>query len=649
MDEVEREVNRIWFESPGTGVKELMRKLEALQITSEITQKRVKAAKQAIPYTYVQPDQNSNDSNAQVPALTEEQISFVKQKIQERTSVRSLRRYGDADEITRGLTAFGIVLDDGMKTWTIGKKNTSDIRSHREILKNNEEIMAQQKNGVACQFCNRYFASKNLVFRHLRDVSTSCGNAIFVANEKLPDAPSTILKRHEREAAKALRRKTGKAKQFADTVATLWFGDLPIPYTRLGGQYRRLKAVLREYLPRDVPQPWIKRVVRKGYRRQGKMNRDGEISIGAGKNEGKGDGDGGGERDEYLGYAIIVFRDEEEANNVKAAMDGIHIKSEKVFPSDSLNTTDISSFIIKVKNVLHNQSSSSNGGHNIHTDQNMSTSIPDTYGGQDPPLMDQLLPLSIPELQKRCEYLRSRLEVDGQKVFEPEAELNGDNGIDCSDEDTPPNRPGQEHNKMLQKTVSLYNAVGARDEVFHQGRMIPESIRNKLLCLLQNVRWQAASHRKGLTSDHYLILQTNVANDRFYNDLRIGCRELMNWADPDYYYSGIAVTKNFVGSPHIDDRDQSFQYAVSLGDFSDGGELCVEGKHNTFTHKSRKFDYVNVVETRNRIAKVDGRNIHWVRSWMRGKDRYSLIFYDTTDRHQTDVNESGVDLNFVGS
>ena len=37
-----------------------------------------------------------------------------------------------------------------------------------------------------------------------------------------------------------------------------------------------------------------------------------------------------------------------------------------------------------------------------------------------------------------------------------------------------------------------------------------------------------------------------------------------------------AVTKNFRGSPHIDQNDFSVQYALAVGDFPSGGELCVE-------------------------------------------------------------------------
>lgn len=40
-----------------------------------------------------------------------------------------------------------------------------------------------------------------------------------------------------------------------------------------------------------------------------------------------------------------------------------------------------------------------------------------------------------------------------------------------------------------------------------------------------------------------------------------------------------AVTKNFRGSPHIDQNDFSVQYALSVGDFDEGGELCVEEGH----------------------------------------------------------------------
>ena len=256
--------------------------------------------------------------------------------------------------------------------------------------------------------------------------------------------------------------------------------------------------------------------------------------------------------------------------------------------------------------------------------------------------------------------MKDRLLKTGGKVVVPPAETSAEdnNSEDNNEKKKSENyTASQEHDKMLDLALSLYDAIGPRQERLYKGRVVPESIRDNLVHLLKSVRWPAESHRKGLTSDNYLVLQTNITKDRFYNDLRLGCRELMDWVDPNYYYSGIAVTKNFVASPHIDDRDQSFQYAVSLGEFNEGGgELCVEGNNNNNNNNNGggdhgdgdgRVDYVNVVETRNRIAKVDGRNVHWVRSWNGTADRYSLIFYDTTDRHQTDIINTGVDVTFL--
>jgi hypothetical protein len=155
------------------------------------------------------------------------------------------------------------------------------------------------------------------------------------------------------------------------------------------------------------------------------------------------------------------------------------------------------------------------------------------------------------------------------------------------------------------------------------------------------------------------VLLTKVKRDLHYGDLREACRALMDWADPHYFYSGIAVTKNFCGSPHIDGCDQTYQYAVSLGDFdyTRGGQLCVEGCFDgdvSLADGTSTGDFVNVVETHNRIVRVDGRHVHWVRTFGQGQkqqggkgDRYSLIFYDTSDRHITPIISSGVDVEYL--
>jgi hypothetical protein len=100
----------------------------------------------------------------------------------------------------------------------------------------------------------------------------------------------------------------------------------------------------------------------------------------------------------------------------------------------------------------------------------------------------------------------------------------------------------------------------------------------------------------------------------------------MAWADPNYHFSAIAVTKNFVGSPHIDKYDITYQHAISLGEFKTGGQLCVE---------SEDHNRVSVVGTHGRLVRVDGRFVHWVRRFG-GGDRFSLIFYATVGTGATE-------------
>ena len=148
------------------------------------------------------------------------------------------------------------------------------------------------------------------------------------------------------------------------------------------------------------------------------------------------------------------------------------------------------------------------------------------------------------------------------------------------------------------------------------GQPLPQDVAGRLLEELAVLRWPR-HQRPGLSSEKYLVLHRNSK----FRRLEELCGELMAWADPQFKYSGIAVTKNFVASPHVDEQDKSFQYAVALGDFQ-GGELCVQEETASFA----------VVNTRNRIAKIDGRYLHWVRSY--SGERYSLIFYNTCERQE---------------
>ena len=63
-----------------------------------------------------------------------------------------------------------------------------------------------------------------------------------------------------------------------------------------------------------------------------------------------------------------------------------------------------------------------------------------------------------------------------------------------------------------------------------------------------------------------------------------------------------------------------------MGDFPDGqGGICVETSARV----------VAVMNTKNRLGRVDGRYVHWVDSYDRGCDRYSLIYYETGNDYIT--------------
>lgn len=95
-------------------------------------------------------------------------------------------------------------------------------------------------------------------------------------------------------------------------------------------------------------------------------------------------------------------------------------------------------------------------------------------------------------------------------------------------------------------------------------------------------------------------------------------RQVMAEVDPDFLKrcTAIAMTKNFIGSPHIDILNYGPFYGLSLGDF-EGGGICVE---------STPLEVVEV-DTKNRFGKIDGRWPHWVAPYT--GERYSIIYYQT--------------------
>ncbi|CAD7968319.1 unnamed protein product, partial [Amoebophrya sp. A120] len=111
--------------------------------------------------------------------------------------------------------------------------------------------------------------------------------------------------------------------------------------------------------------------------------------------------------------------------------------------------------------------------------------------------------------------------------------------------------------------------------------------------------------------------------------LRSALTKYNNGADLAFvteHWDQLAVTHNFQGSPHIDHQNKRNFYAISVGNFK-GGEICVE-------KCSRQ---VAVVNTRNRIAKIDGRFVHWVADWVEGWNEDTTSYAGTQEPRNTDA------------
>ena len=95
-------------------------------------------------------------------------------------------------------------------------------------------------------------------------------------------------------------------------------------------------------------------------------------------------------------------------------------------------------------------------------------------------------------------------------------------------------------------------------------------------------------------------------------------RQMVAAHDPAYDLTSVQVNRNFAGRVHRDRNDTTYQYALSLGDFT-GGRLVVSTDDPCL--------YVSY-DTHMRLTRCDGRHPHWVTKYH--GDRYSLIFYNIT-------------------
>ena len=153
--------------------------------------------------------------------------------------------------------------------------------------------------------------------------------------------------------------------------------------------------------------------------------------------------------------------------------------------------------------------------------------------------------------------------------------------------------------------------------------------------------------------------------------LNVACRS--RTGDESPIFDAVAITRGFRGSPHVDARDTSHQHVLALGDFAEGGALCVEevaeevacadesgdagdtpgrsGGDGAAREKKRDGDEkdedaarrrrfvptgrVLRVNVRNRVARIDGRNVHWVEGW--SGERFSVVFFCTTKENASEM------------
>jgi hypothetical protein len=254
------------------------------------------------PYVY----ERSDEDAGHLEAKWAERVQTL---LIDRAARRRERDYARADAILEELQGMGVAVDDKQRLWSVTAAaapttqeaaQSSQPRTQQKRPRCDPPEATSDGSGVECKMCGQLFSSRNLVFKHLRDPQSGCGESV-AQQGGLEPSPGEEAKA-ARPARRAARQRPGQTARHASAESCLWFGDLPLPWTRAAGKHRRLTALLYHHMPRGVPQPWLKKVVRKGYR---------DKSTGA-----------------YLGYAIVAFRDKDEAQSVLPAMHSLQVSPE---------------------------------------------------------------------------------------------------------------------------------------------------------------------------------------------------------------------------------------------------------------------------------------------------------------------------------
>lgn len=315
-----------------------------------------------------------------------------------------------------------------------------------------------------------------------------------------------------------------------------------------------------------------------------------------------------------VGFALVEFTYENDAEEVLSTLNGTMICEKNVLynlkPNVWLSGT------AQIEMMCNSESDDNIFGEPFLQDQLNQSNIsqlcnitPNDNILGEPSLHDQLDPLTISQLRSRLlEYgfhtaiIEANAQRAGGRVAKKEALI-----------------------KLLCKLYVYQPIKYPRLRIHLSGKQVPEELLSPLLLCLRRMLWP--KKKRNLTAAEYLVLgiPAEGANERQchvkYGELWKLATAVMLHMAPSFDYSTIAATKNFVGSPHVDmggtlntkrkqclnlmalnpNVDKTWQYAMSLGDFSSGGELCVEASGSA----------VYVIDTKNKLARVDGRFPHW--------------------------------------
>lgn len=227
-------------------------------------------------------------------------------------------------------------------------------------------------------------------------------------------------------------------------------------------------------------------------------------------------------------------------------------------------------------------------------------------------LRSQLEPLSTPQLRKRL-----------SRAFDVEIKDDDENAFD--------------REYVIKTLLKAYDQqCPVRMVRNERGVPVSEEVLRGLLKEMEAISWPGTTReRPKIAAEYYMILQKPVVSNAVENGSTNAKRQAAKlekygamWdkavaaikqTDQGFAerFTALAVTKNFRGSPHIDTLNIGPFYAISMGNFSGGGKLCVECSATTIAQ----------VDTNGCFAKIDGRFPHWVSDYE--GTRYSLIYYVT--------------------